>query len=161
MTGTITLRRDNHHLLPPCVPALPINPSPALAHVLRAILSPHPDIAIGAAEQSVRAEAAEWTLKIRDRFAPATLGVITTFLWPVGDAVEFPPTEDEFFRRVNVTYLSCQDIPYIAWTQEASIRLCRKSGRNMPRVEVIRETVLPPVARLIAYRDALAQVQTA
>jgi hypothetical protein len=140
------------------LPDLPDGSSPELRLAIATMLTPHPDVPLRRADERVRGEATDALAAINPLLGPASVDVITAFLWPVADAVEFVPEEDVFFRRVNVLHMATQDIPHVAWTQQACMALCRSAGRYLPSVQQIIEAVEPAVRPLLQRERALKQI---
>lgn len=156
----IAIREQGGITLPPKVAYVMPPTSAALAHVIRCILTPHPDIAMGGISTDLRDEAHDVLDELAPYLAPATEEVLATFLWPIADAVGFTPDEGVFWRRVKVLRLFTPDIPHIAWTQQACQRLARSraADKALPGVWTIVEAVFPDIQPLMDRRDALFQI---
>jgi hypothetical protein len=150
-TGT-TLPRDF------VLSELPEGSSYLLGATVHRLLHPHPDIVFERPRQRIRDEAAAALEVILPLLIPASAEALTAFLWPVADAVEFVPEEDVFFRRVNVLHMATQDMPHVAWTQQACMALCRSAGRYLPSVQQIIEAVEPGIRPLLQRERALKQI---
>lgn len=129
------------------LPPLPHGGSIALRNWMAMVLHPHPDITPSAPPEPVYREAVTALTALADQTSPATEATIVAFLWPVADAVEYTPSEADFYRRANVLHLATGDIPHVAWTYKAQRELCR-TCRRLPSVQQIIEVIEPGIAGL-------------
>jgi hypothetical protein len=129
-----------------------------LQTALIAHLYPHPDIPQAVYPRyDVIEEAIALLHQMGQYSAPAWDDTILAWMWPIADAVEYTPTEDDFMRRVKALSLAARDIPHVAWTLEKQ-RQGIRTWRRLPSVAQIMELVLPPVHPMMRMVAALRQI---
>jgi hypothetical protein len=118
---------------------------------------PHPDIP-ALRTFAFDVECAESTLKQHEPFmAPASLAVLTAWLWPIADGVEYTPTEADFFRRVRALEIAASDVPHVAWTL-ATQRRGMQTWHRLPSVAWILQLVGEDVAPLLSRVRQLRRI---
>jgi hypothetical protein len=123
---------------------------------------PHPDIPALRTFDPHAVEDAESTLKQHEPFmAAASLAVLTAWLWPIADGVEYTPTEADFFRRVRALEIAASDVPHVAWTL-ASQRRGLQTWHRLPSVawilQLVGEDVAPLLSRVRQLRRIVEKV---
>lgn len=153
---------SNIIILPPSVevvaraPASSLLPSSSLQDVVGQIINPHPDIPLPRSRfPALAGEAAEALAALRSRLEPASEDAIRAWLWPVANAVEYTPTEDEFQRRLSALLLVSDDVPGCAWSLQAQRMGLIEWRQRLPSVGSIVELVNGPVRKLISQARAL------
>jgi hypothetical protein len=156
-------RRDDKQLLPEAF-VLPQMIS-RLDQLTWHLAHPHPDIPALRTFDRFDVECAESTLKQHEPFmAPASLAVLTAWLWPIADGVEYTPTEADFFRRVRALEIAASDVPHVAWTLASQRRGLLKWSR-FPAVggetgicALVGEDVAPLLSRVRQLRRIVESV---
>lgn len=130
-----------------------------LAAVLHLMAHPHPDVPAPTAFTSKVCDQAVAALGHHSQWCePASLDVVTAWLWPIADGVEYTPSESEFFRRANVLWLAtCERMPHVAWTVRAQ-REGLAVWRRMPSVASVIELVEEPVLPLLRRVELLKRI---
>lgn len=140
------------------MPDFPKDVPVALLRAVTTILNPHPDIPMPKTwPADVRQGARQALALLTPLCEPATEEAVAAFLWPVADAVEFTPPEDEFFRRVRALWMAAEEVPHVAFTREAQLSGMRTWPR-MPSVSAVLDLVLPPIFPLVTRRRALRMI---
>ncbi len=121
------------------------------------VINPHPDIGMPKLwHPAILAAVARVKADVTDPLCtPASRETLAAFLWPIAGAVEYTPTESEFYRRVAALEIAAIDVPHVAWTRPAQRQILQECAR-MPAVATILAVVLPPVRRLISVQRAVA-----
>lgn len=140
--------------LPLSVPDL----SPSLArldHWLDAVLNPHPDIGrMPRVPESIRDAAFDALAAIAPLLCPAPRDVLSAWLWPIANGVEWTPDDGEFNRRIAALEMVAGEVPGVAWTVDAQ-RDGLRQWRRFPSVAAIVELVSGPVRPLISRARGL------
>ena len=122
------------------------------------LLDPHPDLRKPRRfTEAARASAWAELAVLGPMVAPASSDAIKAWLWPVADAVERWPTEDEFFRRCGALFLASREIPHVAWTQKKQAEGMRQWDR-FPSVQKVVDLITPPVRPLILRVRVLRRI---
>ena len=89
--------------------------------------------------------------------APASEALIVAWLWPIADAVEYTPAEDEFFRRAHAVWMAADTVPHVAWTLSVQ-REGMRTWKRMPSAAAVIDLVYPRVRPLVARVRALRRI---
>jgi hypothetical protein len=128
-----------------------------LAMEINSIIKPHPDLSKAQIwSGDIRVAAAKALTELEPMMMLPSESIVTAWLWPIGDAVEYTPAEDEFFRRAHVLWMA-SDLPHVAWTLAAQ-REGIRTWRRLPSVAAVLELVGGPVLPLIARHKALRHI---
>jgi hypothetical protein len=123
---------------------------------------PHPDIPAPKIFPDEAVRLAKHRLLEHEPFmAPASLAVLTAWLWPIADGVEYTPSESDFFRRVRALEIAASDVPHVAWTL-ASQRRGLQTWHRLPSVawilQLVGEDVAPLCSRVRQLRRIVESV---
>jgi len=128
-----------------------------LALHVAAVIDPHPDIGIPVASPAVVEAARAHRRALAKYVLPASPEVIGAWFWPIGDAVEWTPTEDEFTRRLAVLISVSNHIPWGAWNLETQ-RAAILTFRRLPSVAAVIDLVSKEVESLTQTYRALSSI---
>ena len=137
--------------VPPIVPAVAW-----LEQIIESVIEPHPDVpTVQTLPEGARLHVRALLGKLLPLAGPAPRPVLLAWLWPIADAVEYPPAEDEFFRRLAALELVAADIPCVAWTKESQ-REALRIWKRFPSVAAIVQLVVGAEVQALTKRiDAL------
>jgi hypothetical protein len=120
-------------------------------------LHPHPDFTQVYSSSACQGEAVLVLKAMKTAMQPAIFETVLAWFWPIGDAVEFTPTEDEFMRRTNALWMAAHEIPNVAWTLEKQ-REGMRMWRRLPSVAAVIELITPQIRPLIRTVNALGHI---
>src|SRR6201996_3549325 len=143
--------------IPAGYPALPKMP-PELRSYVDALRDPHPDQPLPHMTKALKDAAFTHQRFLAPLLAQAPPELIARWLAPIAAAPAWPPTQDEYNRRLQALILWSDTVPWVAWNKQTQRELGTRVLQRLPDVGTIIECVRPCCEDLLSVSRALSVI---